>query len=201
MKRRLVAILRGLTPPEAPAIGEALLDAGIGRIEVPLNSPDPFDSIAGLAQRFGERALIGAGTVLTAGDVARVRRAGGALIVSPNANAEVIAETKRRGMRSLPGALTPGECLAALEAGADGLKIVPAFMMGTEGLRAIRAILPSRTRLYMVGGVGPGSFASWTKAGADGFGLGTSLYSPGAKPEEIAARAAEIVAAYDEASA
>ncbi|WP_227268624.1 2-dehydro-3-deoxy-6-phosphogalactonate aldolase [Roseobacter weihaiensis] len=197
----LIAILRGITPDEAPAIGTALIAAGITMIEVPLNSPDPLDSIARLVQAFGGDALIGAGTVLSPDEVAAVADAGGRLIVSPNCNPEVIAATKNRAMQSWPGVFTPTEALAALEAGADGLKLFPGTMAGPSGLSAMRAILPEGTQVYAVGGAGPENFADWISASADGFGLGTALYKPGLSAEEVAARARTIVKAYRAACA
>ena len=197
--RNLIAILRGLTPPEALPVGEALVSVGINRIEVPLNSPRPLESIGILADNLGRDALIGAGTVTAPDEVREVADAGGRLIVSPNVDAEVVAETKACGLISFPGVLTPSECFAAIRARADGLKIFPAFQMGIEGLRAVRAVLPSGAQLYMVGGVGPGDFAAWIAAGANGFGLGSSLYAPGMAAEEVGRRAARMVTAWDDA--
>lgn len=199
MSRPLIAILRGIEPDDAVAAAAALIDAGIDRIEVPLNSPNPFQSIENMVKVFGETALIGAGTVLDAESVAHVSRVGGKIIVSPSVNAGVIQATTTLGMQSWPGVFTPTEAFAALDNGATGLKIFPASLMGTDGLKAIRAVLPKETLVFAVGGVGPSDFAEWLKAGASGFGIGSSLYKPGMSPAEIGARAKETVAAFDEA--
>ncbi|MEO8242566.1 MAG: 2-dehydro-3-deoxy-6-phosphogalactonate aldolase [bacterium] len=197
--RNLIAILRGITPPDAVAIAETLIAAGITRIEVPLNSPDAFTSIAAMAHDFSAVAQIGAGTVLTVEDVFHVRDAGGTLIVSPNCDPEVIHATKAEGLNSWPGVMTPTECFAALKARADGLKIFPASLIGPDGVKAIRAVLPKETQVYAVGGAGASNFTQWLNAGINGFGIGTALYTPGLTPAEVATRAAQIIAAYEEA--
>jgi 2-dehydro-3-deoxyphosphogalactonate aldolase len=199
--RNLIAILRGITPDEALPVSRALVAAGITRIEVPLNSPDPFRSIALMAAGLGAGVEVGAGTVLTVDEVAAVQAAGGTLIVSPNCNVDVIQATRARGMASWPGVMTPTECFAAIHAGATGLKIFPASLIGPDGLKAIRAVLPKDLAVYAVGGAGPSNFAEWVKAGASGFGIGTALYTPGTTAAEITARAAGIVAAHDAAFA
>ena len=201
MTRALIAILRGIRPDEAVAVADALLAAGITTIEVPLNSPDPLRTIEVLARRFSGEGRFGAGTVLTATEVDAVARAGGTLVVSPNCDPAVIAATKAAGLESIPGVLTPSECFQALDRGADALKIFPAAAMGAAGLGALRAVLPPRTCVYPVGGVGPDDFGQWIAAGADGFGIGGALYRPGTPAATIAAKARAIVAAYDRAVA
>jgi 2-dehydro-3-deoxyphosphogalactonate aldolase len=189
----LIAILRGVTPGEVVAVGEALFDAGFTLIEVPLNSPEPLESIARLAKALANRAVIGAGTVLRAAEVTAVRKAGGTMIVSPNTNAEVIAATKQSGLVSLPGVATPSEAFAALEAGATALKLFPAEGASPAVLKAIRAVLPAGVRVLPVGGITPGSMMPWLEAGAAGFGIGSALYSPGVGLDEIARRGRTFV--------
>jgi 2-dehydro-3-deoxyphosphogalactonate aldolase len=198
MSRRLIAILRGLPPGDAVAVGLALVEAGIDWIEVPLNSPDPLDSIAAMQAALGARARIGAGTVLAPAEVDAVAAAGATFVVSPNADPAVIRRTRERGLGSYPGVFTPTECFAALAAGADALKVFPAGQMGPDGLRAIRAVLPPETEVYAVGGVGPDDFAAWRDAGASGFGLGGSLYRAGWPAARVAEAAAASVRAWDD---
>lgn len=197
MTRPLIAILRGITPDQAVDAAAALIEAGITQIEVPLNSPDPLRSISAMAQAHGEMALIGAGTVLTAAQVEDVANAGGKLIVSPDTNTEVIARTKALHLASWPGVFTPTEAFTAIRAGATGLKLFPGAMAGPSGLKAMKAVIPASTPIYAVGGADAENFADWVTAGADGFGLGTALYTPGLATSEIAARAQRIVAAWD----
>lgn len=200
MSRPIIAILRGLQPAEAVNVGHALIESGIDKIEVPLNSPDPLNSIESLASSFGDQALIGAGTVLTPKQVEAVSQVGGKLIVSPNYDAEVIVRSVALNMQSWPGVYTPTEAFAALKAGATGLKLFPGVTAGPSGLAALRPVLPSGTLVYAVGGAGPENFAEWIKAGADGFGIGSALFKPGMSVAEIAGQAKRIVAAYNEAA-
>lgn len=191
----LVAILRGIRPDEAEAIGAALIAAGITLIEVPLNSPEPFQSITRLAALAGNRALVGAGTVLDIDAVARVAAAGGQLIVSPNTDAAVIAATRAAGLVSLPGCFTPSEAFAAIAAGADGLKFFPAEAGSPAVIKALKAVLPRAMPVLAVGGMTPEGLGAWAAAGTDGFGLGSGLYRPGATAAETGAAAARYVAA------
>lgn len=192
----LVAILRGLTPAEAPAVGEALVEAGFTTLEVPLNSPDPLTSIRVLRERLGEGALVGAGTVLTANQVRAAADAGAQIIVSPNTDLNVIRETKRLGLLSLPGMFTPTEAFTALGAGADALKLFPAEVAGCAGLRAMRAVLPAEARVFAVGGVTPETLGDWLTAGAAGFGIGSALYRPGLSAHEVGERARAFMHAW-----
>lgn len=198
MSRNLVAILRGVDPRDVVSIAEGLIDAGIGRIEVPLNSPEPFMSIGSLAGAFGDVALIGAGTVLTGADVERVAEAGGRLVVSPNTDRTVIRRTKELGLVSYPGAMTPTECFTAIAEGADALKVFPGEVIGPTGLRAIKAVLPTTVPVFAVGGARPETFAEWRAAGAAGFGIGSALFKPGDSAADVRERAVGIVRRYDE---
>jgi 2-dehydro-3-deoxyphosphogalactonate aldolase len=189
----LVAIIRGVTPEEAEAVGEAITEAGIGMIEVPLNSPRPFESIERIARKLGDAALVGAGTVLDPDDVARVRDAGGGLIVSPNTHPPVIIAAAEAGMVSLPGFFTPSEGFDAIRAGATGLKLFPAEGASPKVLGAQLAVLPREVPLLVVGGVSPDNMQPWLEAGAAGFGLGSGLYKPGRSAAETGERARAYV--------
>ena len=190
----LVAIVRGVTPADAEAIGDAVFDAGIRIIEVPLNSPDPLKSIEILAARFGDRALIGGGTVLKVGDVANVRASGGRLIVAPNTNTDVIAATASEGLVSMPGFFTPSEAFAAIHAGATALKLFPAEGASPSVLKAQLAVIPPEVPIIIVGGVSPDNMGPWKDAGAGGVGLGSGLYKPGQSAAETAEKARAYVA-------
>jgi 2-dehydro-3-deoxyphosphogalactonate aldolase len=191
----IAAILRGVKPDEIDAIGDALVEAGITIIEVPLNSPNPFESIKRLAARHGERALVGAGTVLEAPDVVRVTEAGGRLVVAPNFDANVLRAAKAAGLLSLPGVMTPSEGYAALKAGADALKLFPAEIIPPAVFKAWRAVFPAETLLLAVGGVGVENMAAYRDAGASGYGIGSALYKPGRCAAEIGPLARALVAA------
>jgi 2-dehydro-3-deoxyphosphogalactonate aldolase len=191
----LVAILRGLKPTEAEAIGDVLVEAGFRLLEVPLNSPQPLDSIALLRKRF-PNALVGAGTVLTVQEARDVAAAGGELIVAPNFSREVVAEAVHLGMASLPGIMTPTEAFAALDTGAHGLKLFPAELASPAVVKAMLAVLPKGTPLVPVGGIAADNLQGWHAAGATGFGLGSSLYKPGDDAVIVRTKAAAVVGAY-----
>lgn len=191
----LIAIIRGVTPDAVEAIGDVLVEAGIRIIEVPLNSPDPLVSIERLARRFGDAALIGAGTVLAVDQVDQVANAGGRIIVSPCVNSQVIAATAAAGMVSAPGYFTPSEAFTALEAGAHVLKLFPAEAASPAVVKAQRAVLPRDVPLVVVGGITPEAMAPYIAAGADGFGLGGALYRPGQTSAAVAAQARAFVVA------
>ena len=191
----LVGIVRGVTPDEAEAIAQALYDGAIRIIEVPLNSPEPFESIRIIAGRFGDRVLVGAGTVLNPADVSRVAQAGGRLVVSPNTNAEVIGATVAAGLVSSPGYFTPSEAFEAIRAGAHAIKLFPAEAASPAVVKSQKAVLPKDVPLIVVGGVTPDSIPGWTAAGADGFGLGGGLYKAGQDPQTTLQKARAFVAA------
>ena len=190
----LVAILRGLQPSEALPIGQALMATGWSLIEVPLNSPQPLDSIAALASAFPQ-ALTGAGTVLSTGDVRNVHAAGGQLVVSPNFNPTVVKEAVRLGLVCLPGVMTASEAFAALDAGADGLKLFPAEMITPAVVKALRAVLPAATVVLPVGGITPENMRAYLAAGANGFGIGSALYKPGMRLERVSENVIKFIAA------
>jgi 2-dehydro-3-deoxyphosphogalactonate aldolase len=195
--RHLIAILRGITPAETIAVCEALIAAGITMIEVPLNSPDAFTSIALASNALGEQAAIGAGTVLSKKQVWAVADAGGTFIVSPDTNRSVIEETVRIQLLSYPGVFTPTDAFRALRSGATGLKFFPAEVLGPKGIKAMKAVLPPEIPLYAVGGANPDNFGEYFAAGCAGFGLGTYIYKPGMTAEQVSERALAAVAAYD----
>jgi 2-dehydro-3-deoxyphosphogalactonate aldolase len=199
MKYPLVAILRGLKPEETAATIAALLEAGLRAIEIPLNSPEPFKSIEIAAKMAPDDALIGAGTVLTVGDVDRLDQAGGRLFVSPNVDQPVLAHAVGKGMVTLPGVFTPTEALLAARTGATGLKFFPAGALGVSGINAIRAVLPPDLMIAAVGGVSDENFADYAKGGIKAFGLGSSLYKPGMSAEEVGRRARTTITAYEKA--
>ncbi len=191
----LIAILRGLTPAEAPAIGQALVDSGFAIIEVPLNSPEPLESIAALTRLF-PHTLIGAGTVLNAQLVKDVHAAGGRLVVAPNFNSAVVAQALALNMVVLPGVATPTEAFAALDAGAHGLKLFPAEMISPATVKSMRAVLPKAAAMMPVGGITPDNMAAYRAAGATGFGLGSALYAPGRSAQAVKHQAQAFVQAY-----
>jgi 2-dehydro-3-deoxyphosphogalactonate aldolase len=191
----LVAVLRGITPDDAESVGDALVDAGIVIVEVPLNSPEPFESIARLARRIGPRALIGAGTVMRVTQVTQVADAGGQLIVSPHADAAVVRAAKTAGLLAIPGFFTATEAFTMLDAGADGLKLFPAEASSPAMLKALRAVLPRAAIVLPVGGITADTLGPWLTAGADGFGIGSALYKPGDSAAIVAGKAVPFVRA------
>jgi 2-dehydro-3-deoxyphosphogalactonate aldolase len=191
----LIAILRGVKPDEVVAIGAALERQGIAIVEVPLNSPQPTESIAVLARSFGDRLLIGAGTVMTPAQVAEIAGAGGRLIVTPHADAAIVRAAKQHGLLAVPGFFTPAEAFAMLAAGADALKLFPSEAASPAVLRALRAVLPAGTAVLPVGGIDATNVAAWRAAGAAGFGIGSAIYRPGDNPETAGAKALALIAA------
>ncbi|MDO6584729.1 2-dehydro-3-deoxy-6-phosphogalactonate aldolase [Salipiger sp. 1_MG-2023] len=192
----LVAILRGLTPPEAVPVAQVLFDAGFRLIEIPLNSPEPFDSIKAVRDALPPEALVGAGTVTTLADVDRLDAIGADLVVMPHADTAVIGAAATKGMICIPGIATPTEAYAALHAGARGLKVFPAELVGPAAIKAIRTILPAGTRLFPVGGITPGTMADFLPAGVAGFGLGSALYKPGDDVATVRSKAEGFVTAW-----
>ncbi|MCL4108383.1 UNVERIFIED_CONTAM: hypothetical protein GTU68_065411 [Idotea baltica] len=197
MNRKLIAILRGITSNEVEAVSEVLIEAGIDWLEVPLNSPQVFESIELMAKRFSNHAHIGAGTVIKIEDVAWVKDVGGSFIVSPNCDQAIIEKTKDLEMGSYPGVYSPTECFAALKWGADALKLFPASLIGTSGVTAIRAVLPKEIQMFAVGGVDPSNIEQWKKAGINGFGIGSAIYQSGKSIDAVKKTACEFVTAYD----
>jgi len=197
----LVAILRGLVPEEAVEVAEALVAAGFRCLEVPLNSPRPLESIRLMRDALEGRAVVGAGTVLSIPAAKAVADAGGQIVISPNTNVQVIAAAKDLGLFSMPGFFTPSEAFAALDAGADVLKLFPAEVAGQAGLKAVRAVLPVGTRVYAVGGVSPETLAGWRSAGADGFGIGSAAFKPGWTSQQVGEAAEAFVAAWKNSTA
>ena len=196
-RRPLIAILRGITPLEAESVSDVLIEAGISIIEVPLNSPQPFETIERMVKFHGNKGIFGAGTVLKEYDVYRVQEVGGKIIVSPNLNTLVIKKTKELNMYSIPGVFTATECFDALDSGADALKYFPVSLLREENFKALNAVLPENTISIAVGGISENTFPSWLKVNINGFGLGSNLYKPGMLVEEIKLKAENIVKCYD----
>ena len=197
-RRPLIAILRGITPLEAESVSDVLIEAGISIIEVPLNSPQPFETIERMVKFHGEHGIFGAGTVLKERDVYRVQEVGGKIIVSPNLNTLVIKKTKELNLYSIPGVFTATECFDALDSGADALKFFPASQLKEENFQALQAVLPENTISIAVGGINENSFPSWLQVNIHGFGLGSNLYKPGMLVEEVKSKAENIVKFYDD---
>jgi len=200
MSRNIIAILRGVRPDEVLEIAQTIADSGINQIEVPMNSPDVFDSIQLLHDEMKDFISVGAGTVTNIDQVKILEEIGIDFIVSPNFDPEVVAATKQANMISYPGVITPTECFSALKYGADGLKFFPATLLGETNLIALKAVLPENVPLYMVGGVGPENFSSWFEAGATGFGIGSGIYKAGDNSTSVARKSKLIVQSYDEAN-
>jgi len=200
MSRNIIAILRGVRPDEVLEIAQTIADSGINQIEVPMNSPDVFDSIQLLHDEMKDFISVGAGTVTNIDQVKILEEIGIDFIVSPNFDPEVVAATKQASMMSYPGVITPTECFSALKYGADGLKFFPATLLGEANLIALKAVLPENIPMYMVGGVGPQNFSSWFKAGATGFGIGSGIYKAGDNSTSVARKSKLIVQSYDEAN-
>ena len=200
MSRNIIAILRGVRPDEVLEIAQTIADSGINQIEVPMNSPDVFDSIQLLHDEMKDFISVGAGTVTNIDQVKILEEIGIDFIVSPNFDPEVVAATKQANMMSYPGVITPTECFSALKYGADGLKFFPATLLGETNLIALKAVLPENVPLYMVGGVGPENFSSWFEAGASGFGIGSGIYKAGDNSTSVARKSKLIVQSYDEAN-
>ena len=195
--RELIAILRGLTRDRCVMVGEILIAEGFSKLEVPLNSPNPMETISKMQNRFGNSVIIGAGTVTNVSEVNELSNLGCQMIVSPNTDTAVINATKNKGMLSFPGAFTPSECFSAINSDADGLKIFPAFKLGVKGFKALKAVLPSNLKTYAVGGIDEAHFSDWLDAGVNGFGIGSNLFHPSMSNDDIQFAARKIVLAYD----
>lgn len=203
MRRPLIAVLRGVTPLEAKDIGSVLIDAGLTRIEIPMSAPSALKSIETLAKAYGDAAHIGAGAVLTPQTVIDVAKAGARVVYSPNTDTQVISTAKLAGLQCYPGVMTPTECFAALGAGADGLTLFPASLIGPSGLTSLRSVLPVGTQIFAANGPdnsGNSDFAAWIAAGADGFNIGSALYQPGVPAAEVSQRARALITAFDRAT-
>ena len=196
--RELIAILRGLTLDRCVMVGEILIAEGFSRLEVPLNSPNPMETIAEMQKMFGTSVIIGAGTVTKVSQVSELSNLGCQMIVSPNTDTEVIKATKNKGMLSFPGAFTPSECFSAINSAADGLKIFPAFKLEVNGFKALKAVLPSNLKTYAVGGIDETHFSDWLNAGVTGFGIGSNLFHPSMNDYDIQFAARKFVLAYDD---
>ena len=196
-RRPLIAILRGITPLEAESVSEVLIESGINIIEVPLNSPKPFETIARMVEFHGDKGIFGAGTVLTEDEVLKVANVGGKIIVSPNSNPSIIKKTKELNLYSFPGVFTPTECFQALDAGADALKFFPASLLKAKNFKAISSVLPKNIISIAVGGINENKFNKWLEVNITGFGLGSNLYKPGMLVEEVKSKANQIVKSYD----